>query len=549
MRAVFAALCLLLGCASPRSTPSRAEALRAQVAADPHSSRGEAALADLVELEFQRASAQHTVLGWKRFLEKHPTAPRADEARARLETLRFTGAKARGSAGAWERFLVEHPNGAHAEEARRELAEARRREATGGGAPVALDRGSEGAAAGGEAGDQLDHAAWDQAQGGATRKLLDYLRGHPAGLHREAAQRELFSRTLDVLLYEGELLRAREEAAKSPLTSGITDLEGRFDAAERTRRVLARASEPLRAALPSHYLRPLADLRRSLTAPDPLDRWQAAEELGEHSEPAAIDPLLDALRGARSPLVRQRAFESLQRVAAALPPALADHTLTQRTEALAALGDSPEVLIALAALAEAQGAPAQALTLFGLALQPVDPEPLVLLRTAQLRAQLGQPFSSAVAARQLAVWARDTAQRLDPSGPDFSPLWGARSLCAAVEYATAAEEALVKARASSTDFPEDLAEFLRVALEARRLGVARLRDAEAVLQRQDPHALRCTDRRVVDRLEEGRRLRIQAISKLGKEPEARAILELAAARDPAPEVRAAAAARLTAFWK
>jgi len=45
-------------------------------------------------------------------------------------------------------------------------------------------------------------------------------------------------------------------------------------------------------ALPGYYLRSFDDLVSSLHAPDPMDRWEAAEELGEHVDVKALDPLL-----------------------------------------------------------------------------------------------------------------------------------------------------------------------------------------------------------------------------------------------------------------
>lgn len=550
MRRVAAfSLIALCSCATPPpSADVRAERMRAELHKDPGSSRAEDAERTLATLEYDRACRLHTVLAYKRFLEQFPRAAQADDVQARLEALRFNAARERGSAAALRQFLLEHPTGAHAEEARALLAKAELNEVPEG-AEAKLKRlaeANEGTATGAEAADRLDDAAFARAQSEGALGLRQYLRDFAAGRHREQAQLQLLSVSLDSLLFAGDLIAAREEAARNPLARKLTDLEARFDAADRARAVFETKAAEARAALASHYLRPIEDLRRALSAPDPLDRWQAAEELGEHVSPRALDPLLDAIRSGRNPLIRQRALESLLKVAAALPRHIAEYELTARAEALAVLGETPETTLLRAVLAEARGDPDAAAALFQKALDPAVPDPLLLRRAVFHRQRQAQTFSSAVAARQLSVWALETAKANDPASPDFGALWSSRALCAAVAEARFAEDAIAQARAKVTDFPEDLEAFRLTALEARRLAEARLADAERALQREDRHALGCADRRVAERVEEAARLRLTALEKArARLPDlAPTLLRLASERDPSAAVRARARALL-----
>lgn len=544
VRLVVLAVLLFGSCATPPSAEVRAERLRAEVHRDPGSSSAEDAEEGLASLEYDRACALHTVLAYKRFLEQFPRAPQADDVRARLETLRFNATVERGGAAALRQFLLEHPTGAHAEEAKAHLAKAELKEvpATEEAALRRLAAANEGTAAGAEAAAKLDDAAFTRAREDGARGLRGYLSEFPAGRHREEAQLQLLSLGLDSLLFAGEVIAAREEAARNPLAQKLSDLEARFEAADRARTVFETRSEAARAALPAHYLRPIEDLRRALSAPDPLDRWQAAEELGAHVNPRALEPLLEAIRTGRNPRIRQRAFDSLLAVATALPRHIAEFELSSRSEALAALGETPETLLLRAVLADARGDADAAAALYQKALDPAFPDPLLLRRTVAHRQRQKQLFSSAVAARQLAVWAQETARSHDPASPDFGALWSARALCAAVEEARFAEDAIARVQREVTEFPEDLEAFQVTAGEARRLAEARLADAERALVREDRHALGCADRRVAERLEASARLRLSALEQLrARTPAlAPALLRLASERDPSAEVRSRA---------
>ncbi|HVE83798.1 MAG TPA: HEAT repeat domain-containing protein, partial [Myxococcales bacterium] len=303
------------------------------------------------------------------------------------------------------------------------------------------------------------------------------------------------------------------------------------------------------AATPAHYLRDLDDVVKSLHAPDPLDRWEAAEELGQHVNVRAIDPLLEAIRSGRNPLVRQRAMGSLAALLAALPARVVDYEVGARVGELRSRAESPEVHLTIAVLLDLGGHLEDAAPAYQRAFDPAAPDPVILRRWADLRRQRGQRYSSAVAARQLALWAESVARdhALAPGGE--APLAAARHLCAAADAARFAEQAILDAAKGGTEFPEDVADFQRTAAGARQLAEARLRDAEVALRTADARALTCDDARVTERLAAGQRDREKALRALRTErPKvARALLQLAAARDPCPALRQVAAAELGAL--
>lgn len=536
-----------LGCHSAYGDAVRedsVEGYRRFLRAHPTGEDAEAARSRLADLEFERASKLHTLVGYKRFLEEFPESSKAPAARALLEGLRFNAARDKGTPQALRQFLRDHPEGAHRAEAEAMLAAAEIAEASREEDPERLrqiisehpDDPRRGALQA-----RLDDEVFRAAASAGAGPLLAYLRDFPAGTHRDQARALLLSLELEGLLFSGLLDQARAEAARSPLAASIPDLEARFRRAQDAL-ALARVQDlSAQQALPSYYVRRIEHLASSLSAADPLHRWQAAEELGHWISVGAIDPLLDALRTARHPLVRQRAFDSLGRVLGALPRRILDYEVEVRLERLRAKAQDAEVFLAIAALIDLSGRPDAATLEYRRAFDPASPDPVVLRRIAQLRSARGQHYSAAVMARQLANWALEVAKA--QSDPASSPLASARQLCAAVEYARFAEEQIREARAHPTEFPEDVLAFAARAQEARRLAEARLGDAELVLRTEIPHAPLCGDRSVAERLAEGERQRLAAIRALGKrkEPWAAGILRLANERDPSPAVREEAA--------
>jgi hypothetical protein len=527
------------------------DAYRAFLRAHPSHPDADAAQARLEELEFEEAKRLHTVIAYKRFLEAYPDATQVRVARTLLEGLRFNAAKEAGTVAAWRQFLQEHPDGAQRDEAKRLLAEAESRELATTTDPQKLAaylRESPDDPRRLEVESRLDGQAFAQAKAAGAAKLFAYLRDFPAGAHREEARVLLLALEVEGLLVSGLLEEAVARVKAHPLGPKLTAFSERLAQARAERTALARPEPLVQAAHVGHYLRDLEDLKRALVAPDALDRWQAAEEMGQHVSVRALDPLLDSLRTARNTLIRQHALESLRTVLSALPRSVAEYEVASRLEALRDRASSAELYLTVAVLLDLSGQLAQASTEYQRASEGGTPDPVVLRRWVQIREERRQFFSAAVAARQLALWSLEVA-REEGTGEGRVPLASARQLCAAAVNARFAAEAIARARAASTEFPEDLAEFERKAAEAKRLAEARLADVELALREQSPGVRTCADQGVRERLAGAVKERTAALDQVGaKLPQVgRLLLELARERDPSPEVRAAASARLTAL--
>lgn len=529
-----------------------AQAYRDFLRENPRDLDRDAAEVALEEKEFEAASKQHTLLAYKRYLDEFPDSPKASAARALLEGLRFNAAREANTSLAWRQFLRDHPEGSHREEAERLLAEAEFKEA-GPGADVSelgrLVREHPDDPRRLELQQRLDDQAFDSARAQGAFGLYAYLRDFPAGAHREDAQAELFALEIQGLLASGLTHRAREELQRSPLSARVQELGARVTEAEARARLLALSDPTIRAAQASYYLRSISDLERALAAPDPLDRWQAAEELGQHVSVDAIEPLLQAFRTARNPLIRQTALESLRHVLSALPPRVADYELASRIEPLKASAGSAETWTVLAVLFDLAGRLEAAATEYQRAWDKGVPDPVILRRWVDIRRDRKQPFSAAVAARQLALWAAEKVKSWEPP-PDGQrvAVSDARELCAAAVNARFALAVIESAKGSATEFPDDITRFELTATDALRLAEARLKDAELLLRAQDPQVRTCDDRRVRDRLEDAVKRRGDAVrGLLQRKPTAATQGVLAAVReaDPNPEIRSLAARLVT----
>ncbi|MDY7231653.1 HEAT repeat domain-containing protein [Hyalangium rubrum] len=552
----LAVLLFLTGCASGAFQRARdadtVEAYRDFLREHPKDDLAEAAEARIEELEFARAKKLHTVLAYKRFLEEHPESAHERAARSLLEGLRFNAAKEAGTAAAWRQFLADHPEGAQRDEAKRLLAEAEQKELAVSEDPKQLSAFLR------EAGDdprrqevesKLDDQAFTQAKASGAAKLFGYLRDFPAGRHREEAKVRLLDLEVEGLLVSGLLEEAEARVKTHPLGPQLKDFPERLSRARSAREALANREPLVQAAHVGHYLRALEDLQRALGAPDPLDRWQAAEELGQHVSVRALDPLLNAFRTARNPLIRLRALESLQSVLRGLPRSVAEYEVTARLESMRERAGSAEVYLAIAALLDLSGQLELAATEYQRAFDTGNPDPVVLRRWVQIRQERRQPFSAAVAARQLALWSLEVAREEVVSTEGGVPLASARQLCAASENARFAADVIARVRKDTTEFPEDLNSFERTVTDAVKLSEARLADAELLLRERNPDARLCRDRQVSERLGSAVKERTAALEAVGaKLPKlAPVLLELARDRDPSPEVRAVAASRLSAL--
>ncbi len=556
LRRALAVLLLATGCIpSPYDRAARTDtidAYRAFLRQYPTHQDADAAEARLEELEFEEAKRLHTVIAYKRFLEAYPDAAQMRTVKMLLEGLRFNTAKETNTVAGWRQFLQEHPDGAQRDEAKRLLAEAEVRELATTEDPRKLAeylRKSPDDPHRQDVEARLDSQSFAQARESGAAKLFAYLKDHPAGAHREEARVLLLGLEVEGLLVSGLVDEAEARVKAHPLGARLADFPARL---ARARAELAAMShtEPLaRAAHVGHYLRDVEDLKRALTAPDALDRWQAAEELGQHVSVRVLDPLLETLRAARNPLIRQHALASLQTVLAALPQPVAEYEVTSRLDALRERATSAELYLTVAVLLDLSGQLSQASTEYQRAAESGAVDPVILRRWVQIREARRQHFSAAVAARQLALWAHEVANDVQLSREDRVPLATARQLCAAAVNAAFARDAIVRARAASTEFPEDLAEFERKAGEAMRLAEARLADAELLLREQLPGVRTCADQGVRERLESAEKERTAALDALAsKLPRVgRVLLEVAKTRDPSPRVRAAASARLTAL--
>ncbi|MBU8897470.1 HEAT repeat domain-containing protein [Corallococcus sp. M34] len=521
--------------------------------ANPKHADADAAEARLEELEFEDAKRLHSVIAYKRFLETYPEAAQARTARTLLEGLRFNAAKEANTASAWRQFLADHPDGAHKEEARAELLSCEQRELADGTDAqrlASLLREAPEDPRRQELEARLDDQAFAKATGATP--LFAYLKQYPAGRHREEARVRLLELEVEGLLVSGLVDEAEAKVKGHPLGPKLTRFPARLAQARAERAALQRPEPLVRASLPGHYLRGVEDLQRALVAPDPLDRWQAAQELGQHVTVRVLDPLLEALRSARNPLIRQNALASLRTVLTALPPEVAEYEVASRLEGLHERASSAEMYLTEAALLDLRGQLELAATEYQRAFDAGSPDPVVLWRWIHIREERKQSFSAAVAARQLALWAQDVAREQPVSSEGGVPLAAARQLCAAVVDARLATQAIARARAARTEFSEDLATFERTATDALRLADARLADAELLLRQQTPNARTCADEQVGERLAQGvteRSAALQAVSAKLPQQVGRILLERAKERDPSPEVRALAAARLASAPK
>jgi hypothetical protein len=222
---------------------------------------------------------------------------------------------------------------------------------------------------------------------------------------------------------------------------------------------------------------------------------------------------------------------------------VAEFEVATRVEAAGASASDGQVVLTLAALLDLSGQLQRAATEYQRAFDPATPDPVVLRRWMAIRAERKEPYSAAVAARQLSIWAEGQVKDVSAS-PDASGLSSARALCGAREYALAAREAISKALVEKVEFADDVRVYALRAAEAVRLSEAKLRDVELKLLEADARTRRCGDASFRARLAEGEKQRLEALQALTgpKAPKtAPLVLELARERDPSPAIRTALA--------
>ena len=554
--ALFVVLAAALACSAGCATGAYQSAESTDTAAGyhaflekyPNDGHRDTAESRVVQLDFDAAQKLHTPLAYKRFLDEHPNAEQAAAARALLEGLRFNTAEKKGTLEAWRLFLVENPVGAHHADAERRISKLEQAKAASSTDPAELKQLFEAnpSTRTAAAAARLDDETFAQAQAASAAKLIEYLERFPAGNHREAARTKLLALKLEGLLSSGLLAQARADAQRSPLAKNVPGLAARIAQADRLW-TSARSKDTLvRAMRPDAYVRGLEDLKQAVQAADPLQRWQAVQEMGQHVSVAVLDPLIQAYRAGRNPLVREAAFESLASILRALPPEVSEYEVATRIAALRPTASSPEVYRVLAMLMDLSGDLDQAATEYQRGFEPQNPDPVVLWRWMHIREERRQPFSGAVAARQLALWAQGLAEMVEvpESGP--MSLASARQLCAAARSATFARTYLAKVGESKTEFPDDVRAFSELAATAERVARAKLTDAELLLKAQDADVRTCADASVEERIaagEEGRLKALEAVSRRASGLSS-VLLQLVSERDPSPRVRAAAQSRL-----
>jgi hypothetical protein len=508
-------------------------AWRQFVAANPTDPDVEVAANRLEQLEFDEAKMAHSIVGYKRHLERYPQGSTAPQARARLEGLRFNAAQAQETLAGWQQFVREHPDGNAAVHARGRIDAlvAREASAKSPAALAAVVAAHADDAQGVQAKAQLESLAFAQATSSTSR--LAYLREFPAGQNRDSVKAALLRSSLEGLLVSGALAEADSMAAKSPLLDKVPDWPAlraeaaRFETLRSTRDTLARAAY-FRASLPAR-----ADIERLvLSAEDPMLRWEAADTLADHVSVLTIDVLLKAVTESRLTLVRLRAFAALRRLVRSLPSSVAEHELASRLEA-APGGLTQAVLHDLLGRLDKAG----------VAYEQIDrwaSDPLVLARAVEVKAERGQRYAAAVAARQLTVWVSEQLQPESVAVATPNRLWAARELCGVAFLARRAHQSLVEV-APGSEFPADVEAFTLKAEQVVAHAQAKLRDAELAVLAQDRKTRLCADDTFTRGTQEAESQRLRAVRSERASPELTLARAFAAKYDPSLRVRAAAA--------
>ena len=546
MQRFFLLISLVVGCRDSAylraSKTDTSAAYREFLNQNPTDENAETAQQRLSELELESARKVHTVIAYKRYLDEFPQSEGAKTARALLEGLRFNAAASRGTALAYRQFISDHPEGAHREEAEKALQKAELAELASlekeDLAQVAITHADD--ERGSQAMQRLDNETFQHAT--LSRDWYDYLKKFPAGLHRDHAKVKLLGLELKGLWISGHLSEAKALAQRSPLAAKVPKLSEQFRRAEEEEAVRRSKEATLQRAQPQFYLRSFDDLLAAAKATDPMDRWEAVFELGEYVDIKAIDPLLEALRASRHPLVREHAFASLARLFKALPSDVAEYEISTRVQRLEAQATDSPVVLTLAALLDLAGQRSKAAQEYQRGFNFDAPDPVVLNRWVTIRNERREAYSAAVAAKQLSAWSAQQLRDVEFAA-ESSLLAQSRTLCAARYFAQAAHRGIKHALDSQPEFIDDVKAFELGAQHNVRLIEAKLRDTELKLWETEPHVRSCDDTTLAQRLASSEEQRLLALQKIvtNASPKARLVVELARQRDPSAVIRTALA--------
>jgi hypothetical protein len=508
------------------------DAWRGFVRENPDDAHIEEAKERLRELTFSQVKAAHTVVGYRRFLETYPDTDEAVQARLLLEGLRYNAALDKRTTQSLRQFLIDHPDGKHASDAKAILSEMEVRAAQESSDLKNLEQLAKENESQSDAIDaRRDDVSFERAL--TSRSLFAYLKDFPAGSHRDAARGRLSEIEIEALLSVSDVEGAERVSVGAPPSAKVL-----IERAKQMSALAKSRDQRVLQLLPDYALRPVEDLFLNLGSSDLRMRWNAAEELGFYVRRSAIEKLMNLIRDARNFKIRERAFTSLQRIVAALPPRAAEFEIERLRRSLDSAADT-QLFLQLAVLSDLQNENTS-LSAYRKGYEPAQPDPFVLWRVMELRLGKQEWFSAAVAGHQLGLWAKERIELAQ----NLPSLAQERELCSLQHALEKAVETIAKVKNQKTEFPEDIEKFHQETTKYLNLSSAQLRDVDVKLQAEQQQVLVCGDTSFQTALNQLERDRLQRLALLAtKTPEHQLLLELLSA-DPMPSIRQAAKTKI-----
>jgi hypothetical protein len=590
--------CALVACATPPPiTPDDAvDKLRDQMAHAPDDPGRGSQMEELARLELERAKQANTILAYRRYLEEFPLGDEAQTARDLLEALRFEQARKANSRIGWEVYIEENPHGAHLVDARLALG-AIEIDTALASSDILLVRSTLGRFPDHPRHDALaaheDDLAWAAAEKGGNEAIDFYLASHASGSHRLDALRAREQNQERAIDDSDDFEGARTLAGRADATEERRALAARIElrrieqsldlAALRsfaTRTSLEPAVsavyERARALVESLRLHPLSEgvskavaeagpsaslpshdsIVAAIDSGDPIERVGALRELAEWASPSDVKTVLAAL-DSEYVSVRLQAVETLRAIAHSLKPAVW-HRIEHARET-EALGHELKATTwrQIAALREADGRPEEAASAWVSAVDLDGADLASRARVFALAREAHDRLTLASAARDLAKAAIDFADGrwTPPKAADVDHPEGKgrivgipgsqtvlRQICSALDLGGDATEVLGELAAEAPPQEQTLLALARTdaehALDRIR---SRREELEENLRQQAPHFAPCGADTSAAAIAASRRLRAQALVRLGEQGDAR-VLPLVEVYTylNAPELKAAA---------